>query len=110
MNSLEQQLLQQEVGDAEPRLQVCTGTKVDAGKWWRKVPVWLCVMADELVLVAVGRRRLFERIPFADCPDAAYNHASGELVIAPPEGRQLNRVKLPPSEALKILELLNSQN
>ena len=91
-------------------MQVRTGTKVDVGKWWKKAPVWLCVMKDELVLVAVGRRRLFERIPFADCPDAAYHHASGELVIVRSEGLQLNKVKLPPSDALKILNFLNSEN
>lgn len=110
MNSLEQQLLRGEVGSAESRLQLQTNTRIDVGRWWRRVPVWLCVMADELVLLAVGRRKYFERISIADCPGTHYNHASGELVIEPAEELKLHRLKMPPSEALRILKILETKH
>ncbi len=108
MNPLEQQLLQSETGAAEPRLCVRTGTRVDTGRWWRRSPVWLCVTDDELILLAVARRRLFARIPLRDAHASRYHHATGELVIEPGEELPLNRFKLPPEDALPILDLIHS--
>lgn len=108
MNPLEQQLLQSETGAAEPRLRVRSGTRVDTGRWWRRSPLWLCVTDDELILLAVARRRFFARIPLRDAHASRYHHATGELVIEPGEELPLNRFKLPPEDALPILDLIHS--
>ena len=108
MNPLEQQLLQSETGAAEPRLRVRSGTRVDTGRWWRRSPLWLCVTDDELILLAVARRRLFARIPLRDAHASRYHHATGELVIEPGEELPLNRFKLPPEDALRILHLIHT--
>ena len=50
-----------------------------------RIPVWLCVVGDELILLAVARRRYFERVSLADCQASHYGHATGELVIEPSE-------------------------
>lgn len=108
MNPLEQQLLQSETGAAEPRLCVRTGTRVDTGRWWRRSPVWLCATEGELIMLAVARRRFFARIPLRDAHASRYHHATGELVIEPGEELPLNRFKLPPEDALPILDLIHS--
>ena len=108
MNSRERHLLDEITGGAEPVLCVRSRTRIDAGRWWRRDPVWLCVVAGELVMLAVARRRFFARIPIAECPDSHYNHATSELVIAPEEGLQFSRFALPPRDALRILEHLGT--
>ena len=52
MNALEQQLLDTTAGGRAPRLAMRTRTRIDAGRWWRPTPVWLCVLEDEVVLLA----------------------------------------------------------
>ena len=108
MNPLERQLLLTETGGAEPRLCLRTGTQVDTGRWWRRSPVWLCVMDDELILIAVARRRLIVRVPLGDIPASRYHHATGELVFEPGESLPLQRVKLPLQDALQILQFINT--
>ena len=105
MNPLEEQLLKEETGGAEPRFILATGTRIDTGRWWRRSPVWLCLVGDELVLLAVGRRRYLERIAVADCPDTHYNPAAGELVIEPGETLRFPRLRMPMADALNLLEL-----
>jgi hypothetical protein len=109
MNRLEQQLLHQECGPTEPRLCLRTGTHVDTGRWWRKSPLWLCLMTGELILLAVGRRRYFERITIAECHSIRYHHASGELVIEPGEDLRFNRLSLSPRDAIHLLKLLETE-
>ena len=106
MNHLEHQLLREECGATEPRLCLLSATRIDTGRWWRRSPAWLCVMDDELVLLAVGRRRYFERISIADCRASHYNPATGELVIEPGEALRTNRFKISPAEALRILAVM----
>lgn len=77
---------------------------MDAGGWLRRAPVWLCVMEDQLVVLAVGRRRYVQGVPLSDCVETYYCAASGALVIAPTEELELNRLAMPPGDALKILE------
>ena len=108
MNPLEQQLLQSETGGAEPRLCIRSGTLVDTGRWWRRSPLWLCATDNELIMLAVGRRRLFARIALRDVPASRYHHASGELVIEPGEELPLRQFKLPPDQALRILHLIHT--
>lgn len=106
MNRLEEQLLREETGGAEPRLRIRTGTRIDLGRWWRSSPVWLCVVGSDLILLAVARRRYFERVSLADCRDSHYVHASGELVIDPTEKFRFKHLSLTPREALDVLDFL----
>lgn len=107
MNTLEHQLLLAETGGAKPRLCVRSGTLVDTGRWWRRSPVWLCVTGDELILLAVARRRFFARIPLRAAHASRYHHASGELVIEPGADLPLQRIRLPAADALRVLGLLH---
>jgi hypothetical protein len=106
LNTREQHLLETEAGTSKPRLKLRTGTRVDVGLWWRKRPLWLCVLEDELLLFAIGRRRYCERIAIADCHQFHYNPSSGELVIEPPVAVRFPRLKMPTSDALTVLNLL----
>jgi hypothetical protein len=106
MNELELKLLREEIGDAEPSLCIRTGTKIDAGLWWRRTPVWLCVVGSELILLAVARRRYFERVSIADCHASHYSHAVGELMIKPAESLRLHRFAVSPAEAIRVLDFL----
>lgn len=107
MNPLEQQLLLAETGTTEPRLCIRSGTHVDTGRWWRPSPVWLCVTDDELIMLAVARRRFLTRIALRDARASRYHHATGELVIEPGEALPLHRFKLSLHDALSILNLIN---
>lgn len=107
MNELEEKLLREETGGAGSRLRIRTGTRIDLGRWWRSTPVWLCVVGDELILLAVARRRYFERVSLADCRGSRYVHATGELVIDPTERLRIKRLALSPREALGVLDFMN---
>lgn len=109
MNPLEQQLLQSETGISEPRLCVRSDTKVDTGLWWRRSPIWLCITDDELIMLAVARRRLFARIALREIHASRYHHATGELVIEPGESLPLQHFKLPVQEALRVLDLIHKE-
>ena len=105
MNELETALLRSEVGDAAPRLTLKTDTQVDAGGWLKKrAPVWLCVMEDRWVVLAVGRRRYVQSAALSQCAESHYCAASGALVIAPSEDLEMNRLAMSPADALKVLE------
>ena len=107
---LEQHLLHTATGGAAPRLCLRSRTFVDTGRWWRRSPVWLCVTDDELILLAVSRRRLLARIPLHEARASRYHHASGELVVEPGGSLPLQRFKLPVREALSILQLIQSRS
>jgi len=106
MNELEQQLLREETNGAEPRLMVRSKTRIDTGRWWRLTPVWLCVMADELVMLAVSRRCHVSRLPLADCGGTHYCHTTGELVVEPGEDLTHNRFRVTPREALDLMQAM----
>jgi hypothetical protein len=110
VNELEQQLLREQVGINLPTLTIRSRAKIDAGRWWRKTPLWLCVVGGELVMLAVARRRYAEKIAIAECPDSHYNPSTGELVIKPGENLRFSRFKMPPGEAIQILKIINPQS
>jgi hypothetical protein len=110
LNRRERQLLLQETGPAEPRLCVRSATRIDTGRWWGRSPAWLCLTNDELITIAVSRRRLFARAPLADCRASHYNPATGELVIQPAESLPIRHFKLSPGDALRILDFLKTDN
>lgn len=108
MNELEQQLLCEAIDDAKPRLLIRTRTRVDTGRWWRRTPLWLCVTADELVLLAVSRRRYLERVPIGECRGTRYCHATGQLVIEPTESLTLSHLAMSTKQALAVLQITQS--
>ncbi len=109
MNELESALLEELTNGEEPKFLIRTHTRIDAGRWWRPTPVWLCITGNELILFAVARRCYTERIPLSDCIGSHYAHASGELVIDPAETLHMKRVKLSPREALDTIDFLSHQ-
>lgn len=80
-----------------------TGTKVDVGYWLGKRRVWACLLEQELLLFARGRRPYVERIPLAVLRESRYNHVTGELVLAPFETVAVKALKVTPLAALEIL-------
>lgn len=106
MTPTESTLLTELTGGAEPKLLLRTRTRIDAGRWWRRNPVWLCITANELILFAVARRRYAERAPLADCQASHYAHSTGELVIDPTESLRIKQLLLTPREALDALDFL----
>lgn len=105
MTELEKQLLATELNqdEAQPRLMICSRMRIDAGLWWRKTRLWVCVMNSELILLAVARRRYIERISFSDLMQSRYSHESGELVFAPIETVRFPRITMSPRNALHVL-------
>jgi hypothetical protein len=81
-------------------------TRIDAGRWWRRNSVWICITKSELILFAVARRRYVERLPLAACRECHYLAATGELVIDSTGTLRIKRLKLTPREALNALDLL----
>lgn len=110
MNELEQQLLSEEIGTAEPCLCIRSRTRIDTGRWWGRSPVWICVSANHLVMLAVARRRYAERVAIADCRESHYCHSTGELTIEPAEGLRFKRLKMSPRQALRVLAEMNHEN
>jgi hypothetical protein len=106
MTQIESALLKELTGGAEPKLLLRTRTRIDAGRWWRSNPIWLCITVDELILFAIARRRYTERVPLADCQASHYAHSTGELVIDPTESLRIKRLSLTPREALNALDFL----
>ncbi|MDB4666530.1 hypothetical protein OAE92_01060 [Akkermansiaceae bacterium] len=114
MNQKERQLLREEIGDAKPDLCLRSKARIDTGRWWRRSPLWLCVVSGQLIMLSVGRRRYSARLPISSCGESHYNHATGEFVIVPGEELKFRQFSLSPREALellrhlKILEVTNS--
>jgi hypothetical protein len=104
LNAQETRLLEEVIGAEPPLLCLQTGTTVDAGGWMRQVPLWLCVTRDDLVLLAVDRRRYARKISLAECGESEYAAVTGELILKPAPGLEFNRIALAPAAALKVLE------
>lgn len=109
MNLLESALLEELTGGAEPRLLLRSRTRIDAGRWWRRTPVWICITDSELVLFAVARRTYLERVPLTDCRSSRYSAITGELVIDPAESLRIKHLSLTPREALDVMDSLKKQ-
>lgn len=83
-----------------------TSTMIDTGHWFLKSRIWLAFTSEELILVAVGRRRYIEKVPFSECGESYYCHATGELVLEPIETLMYKRLKMTPADALKVLKAI----
>lgn len=106
LNRIERGVLEDEVGAVEPQICIRSRIGVDAGRWWLSTPLWLLVLEDELVVLAAARRRYICRVSFADAQQTHYCHQTGELVIAPSEEMELNRIAMKPSDAIRVMRLL----
>lgn len=106
MNDLESLLLEELTDGVEPKLLIRTRTRIDVGRWWRSNPIWLCIIGEELIVMAVARRRYAERVAIADCQASFYSHATGELVIKHAEKLRFRSFSMTPREALSVLDLL----
>jgi hypothetical protein len=109
MNEIEKALLREATGGEEPLLCLRTQTRVDAGEWLRRAPLWLCATGTRLVLLAVARRRYAECVERAQCRESRYSHPTGELLIRPAEGIEFDRVKMSPADAVKVLEWIATE-
>jgi len=108
LNKLEQHILTTETNGAEPRLLICTNTRIDAGRWWRRTPLWICITHDDVIVLAAARRQYIQRFPIEDCLASHYCHTTGELVIEPGENIQFSRLAMSPGDALQVLVLINN--
>jgi hypothetical protein len=109
MNQLEKALLDELTDGAEPKLLLRSRSRIDAGRWWRSTPVWICISESELILFAVARRRYVERVPLADCRSCHYTAATGELVINSAETLRMKRIRLTLREALDVIDFLTKK-
>jgi len=110
MNAAERQLFEAALGDQQPKLVVRTQTRIDTGKWLGRSAVWLCVTGQQVVLFAVKKRHWIERASLADAEASWYCHVTGELVIEPTDQLTFGRLKLSPTEALGVLDCIETTN
>lgn len=94
--------------DTDPLLCLQSDTRVDAGSWLKKAPVWLCITEDRVVVVVAGRRHHVASVPRAECKASRYDHATGDVVIEPGDSLRFNRLAFKPREALHILHCLGA--
>lgn len=106
MNHLESALLDELIDAANPNLLIRSNTRIDAGRWWRRTPVWICITSNELILFAVARRQYVERVPLSQCNTSHYAHTTGELVIDPADSLRIKHLALTPKQALDVLDYL----
>ena len=106
MNDVEMAVLRQDIGEVSPRLSIRSVTRIDAGLWCRRVPLWLLVLDRELVLLAAGRRRYVGRVPFEAASGSHYDHQTAALVIAPVEDLPFNQVAMTVADAVRVLRCL----
>ena len=107
MNHRARQLLNEEIGTIAPELCIRSKARIDTGLWCWRSPMWLCIVGDELIMLAVARRRYFARKLLADCSQSYYNHSTGEFVVEPGEDLKFSQFPMPPRDALQLLDHLN---
>ena len=65
------------------------------------------MVGEELVILAVAKRRFVARLKLSDCAESHYNHATGEFIIETPGELLFNRFRLSPREAARLSESMN---
>jgi hypothetical protein len=106
MNELEQQLLEEESNGVEPTVVIRSQTRIDTGRWWRPTPVWISVVGNELLMLAVSRRRYVARLPIDTAKDTYFCHTTGELVVKPDEDLTYSRLRMTPKQTLSVLNAM----
>lgn len=110
MNEREKYLLSQEIGHKQPDLLIRTDARIDTGLWFRRTPMWLCVVDSELVMLSVARRRYVARVPISEISSSYYNHSTGEFVIEPRNTLMFSQFPMSPRDALKLLSFFKNKN
>lgn len=106
MNAKEQQLTDLTVDAQTIRMKVRTRTRIDVGLWWRRKPAWLVITDRMLVVLSISRRKYVEKLPLASCQNIHYSPSGGELVISSQPEFRFSRLKMPPSKALEVINLI----
>lgn len=106
LNRRERAILNAETGGAGVRLAVRSQTRIDAGRWWRRTPLWVCVTDHDVVVLAAARRQYMQRVPVDDCQGSHYCHTTGELVIETDEDLRFRRLAMSPVDGLRVLQTL----
>ena len=107
LNAVEHAILLTETDGAEPRLSVRSNTRVDAGRWWRRTPLWVCVTEHDVVVLAAARRQYIQRLPLGQCQASHYCHTTGELVIEGSEDLRFSRLAMSPVDGLLVLDAIH---
>ncbi len=98
------QRLAAEVGAGQPVFAfVETRTRVDTGAWGWRGRLSVCLLPDELLLLAPGRRPYVERVGRSELAASLYNAVTGELVLAPASRVRQRTVCVSPLDGCAIL-------
>lgn len=108
MTPAAQRLLADICGAAPVLILLKTDSTTDTGNWLRPGRVWAAATAEDLVLLASGRKPFFQKAPFTYLRESLYNHVTGELVLAPNRGWKLDRVAMPPLDGYQLLAQIYS--
>lgn len=108
MTPAAQRLLTDICGVAPILILLKTDSTTDTGNWFCQGRIWAAATAEDLVLLASGRKPFFQKAPFIYLRESLYNHVTGELVLAPNRGWKLDRVALPPLDGYQLLAQIYS--
>ena len=105
LQAKEQELLRSQLDrDIKTTLILESQSKVDTGGGLGKRNIRIIVTSEELFLIALGKRPLFENVKMEDCTESRYNPSSGEIILAPATSLRNNELSIPPVEAIKLLK------
>jgi len=108
LNKLVRAILNAETNGAEPRLSIRTNTRIDAGRWWRRTPLWICITDGDVFVLAAARRQYVQRTPINECQGSHYCHTTGDLVIQADEDLQFSRLAMSPTDSLCVLNAIRN--
>jgi hypothetical protein len=106
MNHQEQAFLKSFVKGNQPVDVVQSQTRIDTGKWLRTSPLWICIFKDQVVVLAIGRRKYIECVPLTEINETHYCHTTGELVLAPIRTLTHRRLAMSPGDSLRVFSAL----
>jgi hypothetical protein len=83
---------------------VTSGARVDTGGWgWQERLSLALVGAEELLLLAPGRRPYVRWVRRQEVARSFYNAVTGELVLAPAEGVDPHTLRMSPLDGYTVL-------
>jgi hypothetical protein len=106
-------LAAQVLTDADVRMVVRTGGRVDVGSWFRNARIWMWVLGEELVLIAAGwagPNPYVQRVEFSQLQESIYNHVTDQLVLAPAEDVPVKALGMPPTKGYQVLAQIFAGN
>ncbi|MEK6235241.1 MAG: hypothetical protein N2C14_11040 [Planctomycetales bacterium] len=103
LDAKREKFLRSLIGERTPDCVLRTDSRVDVGYWLAKGRLWACLLDDELVLFALGRRPLVQRAAKSDLNESHYNHVTGEIILAPIESLPVTTFRVAPLQGLELL-------